>query len=96
MLMEGETIRVRTPRGTELTGTVFEVLGGSRFKVECSDEKERICRIPGSSKRRMYIKIGDVVLVRPWDVQGDERGDIIWRYKPAQVNWLTKKGFLKQ
>jgi translation initiation factor 1A len=93
---EGETIRVRTPRGKESIGTVIEVLGGSRFRVACTDGKGRLCRVPGRSKRKMFVKIGDVILVEPWSIEGDEKGDIIWRYKPAQVSWLSSKGLLKQ
>ena len=99
MLMEGgegETIRVRTPRGKETIGTVIEVLGGSRFRVQCTDGRERLCRVPGRSKRKMFVKIGDVILVEPWSIEGDAKGDIIWRYKPAQVGWLASKGLLKQ
>ncbi|MBN1896312.1 MAG: translation initiation factor eIF-1A [Candidatus Aenigmarchaeota archaeon] len=93
--MEEETIRVRTPRGEEVIGTVFEVLGGSRFRVECTDGNERICRVPGRSKRRMYVRMGDVIIVKPWSLEGNIKGDIVWRYKPAQISWLTNKGFLK-
>ena len=93
--MEEETVRVRIPRGNEVIGTVIEVLGASRFRVDCTDGRERICRVPGRSKRGIYVKIGDVIMLKPWVVQGDERGDIIWRYKPAQVSWLTRRGFLK-
>lgn len=96
MVMEEETVRVRIPRGEEVLGTVTEALGGSRFRVDCMDGKERMCRVPGRSKRRMYVRIGDVILVKPWSIQGDEKGDIVWRYRPAQVSWLTKKGFLNQ
>ncbi len=94
--MEEETVRVRTPRGDEVLGTVIEVLGGSRFRVDCTDGNERICRVPGRSKRRMYVRIGDVIMVRPWSIEGKEKGDIVWRYKPAQVGWLTRKGLLTQ
>lgn len=94
--MEEGTVRVRTPRGDEVLGTVTEVLGGSRFRVECMDGKLRMCRVPGRSKRKMYVKIGNVILVKPWSVEGDEKADIVWRYRPAQVSWLSKKGFLDQ
>jgi translation initiation factor 1A len=94
--MEEGVVRVRTPRGEEVLGTVVEVLGGSRFRVECMDGNLRMCRVPGRSKRRMYVKIGDVILVKPWSIESDEKGDIVWRYKPAQVSWLSRKGFLNQ
>lgn len=94
--MEEEIIRVRTPRGREMLGTVVEMLGASRFRVDCSDGKERICRVPGKYKRRVWVKMGNIVLFTPWDIQPDERGDIIWRYTPSQANWLIRKGLLKQ
>ncbi len=94
--MEEETIRVRMPRGSEMLGTVTEVLGASRFRVDCTDGKERMCRIPGSKKRRVMVRIGNVVILKPWDIQPDEKGDIIWRYRPAQVNWLINRGMLKR
>jgi len=93
--MEEEIVRVRVPRGQEMLGTVIEMLGASRFRVDCNDGKERVCRIPGRFKRRVWVKPGNVVLLKPWDVQADERGDIVWRYSPAQVNWLLRRGFLK-
>jgi len=93
--MEEEIVRVRVPRGQEMLGTVIEMLGASRFRVDCNDGKERVCRIPGRFKRRIWVKPGNVVLLKPWDVQADERGDIVWRYSPAQVNWLLRRGFLK-
>jgi translation initiation factor 1A len=94
--MEEEIIRVRTPRGKEMLGTITEMLGASRFRIEATDGKERICRIPGSFKRRVPVRIGDIVLIEPWDIQPNERGDIIWRYTPAQVNWLVRHGMLKR
>jgi translation initiation factor 1A len=94
--MEEETIRVRMPRGKEMLGTVVEMLGASRFRIHGNDGKERICRIPGSFKRKVMVKIGDVIIFKPWDIQPDERGDIIWRYRPAQVGWLIKHEMLKQ
>ena len=94
--MEEEIIRVRTPRGKEMLGTVIEMLGGSRFRVDCSDGKERICRVPGKYKRRVWVKMGNIILFKPWDIQPDERGDIIWKYKPSQANWLVRRGLLKQ
>ena len=92
---EEGVIRVRVPRGRETFGTVIEMLGASRFRVQGIDGNERICRIPGKFKRNVLVKIGDIVLIEPWTVQADERADIIWRYKPLQVDWLVKRGFLK-
>ena len=89
-----EVIRVRTPKGSEVLGTVEELLGASRFKVKCTDEKTRLCRIPGKFRKRVNIRVGDVVLVRPWDVEPDEKGDIEYIYTKTQTEWLRRKGFI--
>ncbi len=96
---EAETdqpIRVRTPRGKEVLGTVTQRLGGSRMHVACLDGKTRLARIPGRLKRSLWVRAGDIVLVEPWEFEADEKCDIIWKYNKTQVVWLKQKGFLKQ
>ncbi|MEK6843107.1 MAG: translation initiation factor eIF-1A [Candidatus Micrarchaeota archaeon] len=88
-------IHLRLPRKNEIFGIVREMYGGSRMRVECQDGKERLCRIPGSIKNRVWVKINDVVLIEPWSVEGDEKGDIAYRYTRPQVDALQRKGFLK-
>jgi translation initiation factor 1A len=90
-----EEIRVRLPKGNELFGIVTGLAGAARFVVSCSDGKERLCRVPGSIKREIWVKEGDYVIVKPWEVD-DKRGDIIFRYTHIQVDWLKKKGYLKE
>ncbi|NIO23094.1 MAG: translation initiation factor eIF-1A [Candidatus Aenigmarchaeota archaeon] len=90
-----EVTRVRTPRENEILGIVEDMLGGGRFRVNCTDKRTRICRVSGKFKRRQWIRPGDVVLVKPWEVQGDERGDVVWKYRRAQIDWLKKKGYLE-
>jgi len=90
-----EIERVRTPREGEVLGIVEATLGANKFNVRCQDEKMRICRVPGRFKKRMWIKVGDIVLVEPWEIQGDIRGDIIWRYTNTQADWLRRRGILK-
>jgi len=94
---EGEqVIRVRTPKGKEVLGTVTQRLGGSRMSVACLDGKTRLARIPGRLKRSLWVRAGDVVLLEPWEFAGDTKADIIWKYNRTQVVWLKQKGFLKQ
>lgn len=92
MIME-EVVRVRLPRNSEQLGTIVEILGGSRLKVDCRDGHLRICRIPGKFRRRLHLRVGDKVIVKPWEVQGDERGDIAWIYNKTQAAWLVKNGY---
>lgn len=92
-----QQFRVRLPRESEgeVLGVVTAMLGGSRMMVQCKDDKERVCRIPGRMKNTIWVKEGDVVLVKPWSIEGDKKGDIIWRYNPLQAKWLREKGYIK-
>ena len=64
--------------------------------VKCFDGKERNCRIPGSLRRKLWIRPDDIVIVEPWEFDGDKRGDILFKYRPSQIDWLKKKGYLKK
>ena len=72
----------------------IKMLGNDRIMVKCQDGHTRLCRIRGKMKRRFWIRQGDIVLVSPWDFQSDKRGDIFWRYRRNQTEWLRKKGYL--
>ncbi len=87
--------RTILPKGREIFGILEQRLGGSRNKVRCFDGKTRICRIPGRLKRRLWVREGDLLLVEPWEHSGDEKGDIIYKYKPSQVAHLKRIGALK-
>jgi translation initiation factor 1A len=81
------------PSGSDVLGIAVKMLGGDRIMVKCQDGKERLCRVRGKLKRRVWIREGDVVLVSPWDFQSDARGDIFWRYRRNQTDWLRNKGY---
>lgn len=89
-----EIVRVRIPRKGELLGEVEQLLGDRRMSVRCTDGHTRLCRIPGKIRRRIWIKEGNIVLVEPWTVQTNERGDILRRYTLQQADWLRSKAYL--
>ncbi|MFA6889308.1 MAG: translation initiation factor eIF-1A [Candidatus Woesearchaeota archaeon] len=90
-----EIRRTVMPKGREVFGILEQRLGGSRNKVRCLDGKTRICRIPGRLKRKLWVREGDLLLVEPWELSGDEKGDIIYKYKPSQMMHLKRIGVLK-
>ncbi|MFH1849918.1 MAG: translation initiation factor eIF-1A [archaeon] len=92
--IEQEIRRVKLPRGRQTFGILEQRVGGSRAKVRCLDGKGRICRIPGRLKRRLWVREGDLILVEPWELSGDEKGDIIFKYRKAQIDFLRRKGYL--
>lgn len=94
MLSEGELNQLVVPSANDILGVAIKLLGYDRILVKCQDGKERLCRIRGKMKRRVWIREGDVVLVSPWDFQSDKRGDVFWRYTRAQAEMLRKKGYI--
>jgi len=91
---EGNLDKIVLPSENDVLGVATRVLGAERFLVKCQDGKERLCRIRGKMKKRAWIREGDVVLVSPWDFQFDKRGDIFWRYRKNQTEWLRGHGYL--
>ena len=71
------------------------MLGSDKLRVQCDDGKERIVRIPGKLRKRVWIRVGDIILIQPWKVMTDRRADVIWRYTKTQAKWLERKGHLK-
>ncbi len=92
---QGEYIRVRTPnkaRG-EIFALADQLLGASRIRVLGADGKARMGRIPGKLRKRMWIRQGDLLIIRPWEFQ-PEKADIVWRYTKTQAISLVKKRML--
>jgi translation initiation factor 1A len=92
---EEELKNMMLPVANDVLGIAEKLLGFDRILVKCQDGHERLCRIRGKMKRRAWIRLRDIVLVSPWDFQSDKRGDIIWRYKRNQAEWLRRNGYLK-
>ena len=86
--------RAPLPRGDEVIGTVEQRLGGNKMFIACLDGKTRNCRVPGRLKRALWLRPGDVVIVKPWD-SDKEKGDIILKYNTSQISWLKREGHLK-
>jgi translation initiation factor 1A len=94
VLSEGEFNRLVLPGDSEVLGIAVKMLGYDRILVKCQDGHERLCRIRGKMKRRVWIREGDIVLVSPWDFQTDQRGDLTWRYTKGQAERLRREGYL--
>jgi translation initiation factor 1A len=84
--------RYRMPdtRNREMFAIADQLMGASKLKVMCEDGKSRMARIPGKMKRRMWIKPGDLVIVKPWDFQ-DDKADVKYRYVRTQAVNLSRR-----
>lgn len=92
---EAPVLRVRLPKGKEVLGIVETRLGFGKSRVICTDGKTRICKVPGHLKRALWVRPDNIVLVEPWEIEGEKKGNIIYKYNTNQANWLKKKGYLK-
>ncbi|MBI2043547.1 translation initiation factor eIF-1A [Candidatus Pacearchaeota archaeon] len=91
---EQKVSRAPLPRKNEVIGILDQRLGGNKMMVSCLDGKKRNCRVPGRLKRKLWLRPNDVVIVEPWELDFN-KGDIIFKYRPNQIEWLKQNGYLK-
>jgi translation initiation factor 1A len=96
VLSESDLKDTPLPKEGQLVGIAKKLLGADRVLVICSDGKERVCRIKGSIRRKVWIRVGDAVLVELWGFQNDTRGDVIGKYTKAQKQWLIENGYIPE
>ena len=92
-----EYIRLKLPnkQNKELYAIAERLMGGSRIHVICEDSKSRLARIPGKMKRRARVRQGDLLIIKPWDIQ-DEKADIVYRYNRTQAITLSRRNLLPE
>lgn len=90
--MPDEYVRVKLPnrKAGEMFAVADQLLGASRIKIMCADGRSRMGRIPGKIKKRMWIREGDLLIIRLWEFQED-KADIIYRYTRTQASYLSRK-----
>jgi translation initiation factor 1A len=81
------------PNKDEMFAIVTDMQGYGRVRLRCNDGKERMGRIPGRMRKRIWIREGDIVLIEPWDWQ-DEKADISWRYTGQDAAQLREEGHI--
>ena len=91
---EQKVMRAPLPKQGEIIGVVEQRFGGNKMNISCVDGKERNCRVPGRMRRKLWLRPGDVVIVEPWELD-NTRGDVIFKYRPNQIEWLKREGHLK-
>lgn len=61
----------------QMIGRVMRLLGNRQGHVYCNDGVERLCRIRGALRKRVWIGTGDIVLIslRTYTVTADDESD---------------------
>ena len=84
--------RARLPKAHQQFAVVREMTGGSRMQALCQDGYTRMIRIGGKLKRRMWCRPDDLIIIEPWVIQSNKKADLVYRYLPAERNWLIRNG----
>ncbi len=94
---EGEYYRIPLPnrKNQEMFAIAERLMGGSRINVICEDKKSRMARIPGKMKRKARVRAGDLLIIKPWDIQ-NEKADIVFRYSRTQASSLSRRKMLPE
>jgi initiation factor 1A len=75
----------------QLFGRVTKLLGNYRLMVYCNDDQERMGLIRGALRKKVWIAVGDIVLVSLREcVSADDKADICDRLDPKLVYKLKK------
>ena len=90
------TKKVKLPHKDEQFAVVSEMSGGSRLVALCEDGKTRMIRIGGKFKKRMWVRERDLILIKPWPVQGDRKADLVYRYLPTERNWILRRDIIPE
>ena len=91
-----EQMWVRLPKEKDLEqfALVIQLMGADQVKAKCADGIERSCRIPGKMKKKVWMRQGDILIIKVWDFQ-PSKADVVWRFMGNQKEWLKRKGYLK-
>jgi len=82
----------RRSRG-EIFGIASQLMGAARIRVMCEDSVSRMGRITGKMKKKMWIREGDLLILRPWGFQ-EGKADILFRYSRTQSQYLSRRSLL--
>ena len=97
VVVEGgeEVGRLPLPRRNrgEIFGVANQLLGAARIRVMCEDSISRMGRITGKMKKKMWIREGDLLILRPWGFQ-EGKADILFRYSRTQAQYLARRNLL--
>lgn len=70
---------------------VIKMLGDRRVEVQTPDNETMIAHIRGNMRKRVWINVGDLVLLAMRDFQ-DNKADIILKYSNNEEKKLSKYG----
>jgi translation initiation factor 1A len=80
----------------QMYARVLKILGNCNILVFCNDGRERICHIRGNMRKKVWINVGDIVLISIRDFGKEEagkigKGDVCAKYDSSVILKLRQK-----
>ena len=94
-----QIIRVRLPKKEdgEVLGQVIQTLGGGLLLVRCLDGHTRQINIPGKYRKRMWVRLGDVIRIIPqFGLDEKGKGTLEHRYRKNGAQILYNRGLIPE
>jgi initiation factor 1A len=94
--------KVQEAEEDQLYGRVIKILGNLNMSVYCNDNYTRICKVCGAMRKRVWVNVGDLVIISLRDLDYDPhptklgkdtremRGDIIYKFDQALIGKAKK------
>lgn len=98
--LEHRRPKIPNKADNEILGVVTEILGGEHMAVKAEDGQVYLGVIRGKIKKRMWTRLGDLVILVPWDFESKPKEGkkpkayIVWRYTRTQQSWLENHGYI--
>lgn len=89
-------IRVRLPKEGEVLGQVIQTLGNRMLLVRCMDGVTRKVRISGKHRRRMWVRVGDVIALAPHYGMQEDKGTMVYRYQKRGAQILFERDLIPE
>ncbi len=81
----------------QMYARIIKNLGNLNLLAYCNDNKTRLCHIRGSMRKKVWLNIGDLVLISVRDFEKkedgrpfEEKGDVVAKYDPEHISKLKK------
>lgn len=82
----------------QMVGRIIRNSGNRYMVVYCNDDKQRVCKIKGGLRKRVWFAVADIVLISIREIgvsmtetSKGERGDILAKYDPTIYTKLKKE-----
>jgi len=83
----------------QMYARIIKNLGNLNLLAYCNDNKTRLCHIRGAMRKKIWLNVGDLVLISVRDFEKDkyepgkpyqEKGDVVAKYDAEHISKLKK------